>query len=173
MPIKLVFFGIFRHVIGHVRCSHFHINILVFFVGLSLIVLCSLCDFFNMRQTIKLTPLFCNMVPSLFYIRILSIHIFTKFPKNWWFTKIKETPLFLRSMLSEHSSERFRFLIRKGDKNADLIGKESLWIYTVYLSIKLIIWIFSFTCSYILFQSILILTDNMHFKLIDMKTKGM
>jgi hypothetical protein len=35
-----------RHVSGHVRCSHFHINILVFFVGLSLIVLCYLCDFF-------------------------------------------------------------------------------------------------------------------------------
>jgi hypothetical protein len=34
-------------------------------------------------------------------------------------------------MLSEHSSERLRFLIRKGGKNADLIGKESLWIYTV------------------------------------------
>jgi hypothetical protein len=38
-------FSIFRHVIGHVRCSHFHINILVFCVGLSLIVLCYLCDF--------------------------------------------------------------------------------------------------------------------------------
>jgi hypothetical protein len=24
----------------------------------------------------------------------LSIHFFSKFPKNWWFTKIKETPLF-------------------------------------------------------------------------------
>ena len=35
-------------------------------------------------------------------------------------------------MLSEHSSDRLRFLIRKGGKNADLIGKESLWIYTVY-----------------------------------------
>jgi hypothetical protein len=34
-------------------------------------------------------------------------------------------------MLSEHSSERLRFLIRKGGKNADLIGKESLGIYTV------------------------------------------
>ena len=39
-------FSIFRHVIGHVQCSHFHINILVFFVGLSLIVLCYLCEFF-------------------------------------------------------------------------------------------------------------------------------
>jgi hypothetical protein len=29
-------------------------------------------------------------------------------------------------------SEWKRFLIRKGGKNADLIGKESLWIYTVY-----------------------------------------
>jgi hypothetical protein len=29
-----------------VQCSHFHINILVFFVGLSLIVLCYLCEFF-------------------------------------------------------------------------------------------------------------------------------
>jgi hypothetical protein len=48
----------------------------------------------NMRQTIKLTPLFCNLVPSLLYIRILSIYFFSKFPKNWWFTKIKETPLF-------------------------------------------------------------------------------
>ena len=38
----------------------------------------------------------------------------------------------LKCMLSEHSSERLRFLIRKGGKNADLIGKESLWIYTVY-----------------------------------------
>jgi hypothetical protein len=37
----------------------------------------------------------------------------------------------LKCMLSEHSSERKRFLIRKGGKNADLIGKESLWIYTV------------------------------------------
>jgi hypothetical protein len=36
----------------------------------------------NMRQTIKLTPLFCNLVPSLLYIRILSIHFFSKFPKN-------------------------------------------------------------------------------------------
>jgi len=33
--------------------------------------------------------------------------------------------------MSEHSSERLRFLIRKGGKNVDLIGKESLWIYTV------------------------------------------
>jgi hypothetical protein len=48
----------------------------------------------NMRQTIKLTPLFYNLLPSLLYIRILSIHFFSKFPKNWWFTKIKETPLF-------------------------------------------------------------------------------
>jgi hypothetical protein len=32
----------------------------------------------------------------------------------------------LKCMLSEHSSERLRFLIRKGGKNADLIGKESL-----------------------------------------------
>jgi hypothetical protein len=39
-------FSIFRHVIGHVRCYHFHINILVFCVGLSLIVLCYLCAFF-------------------------------------------------------------------------------------------------------------------------------
>jgi hypothetical protein len=45
MPIGV--FSIFRHVIGHVRCSHFHINILVFFVCLSLIVLCYLCDFFS------------------------------------------------------------------------------------------------------------------------------
>jgi hypothetical protein len=43
-----------------------------------------------MKQTIKLTPLFCNLVPSLLYIRILSVN----FPKYWWFTKIKETPLF-------------------------------------------------------------------------------
>ena len=34
-------------------------------------------------------------------------------------------------MLSEHSSDRLGFPIRKGGKNADLIGKESLWIYTV------------------------------------------
>ena len=39
----------------------------------------------------------------------------------------------LKCMLSEHSSERLRFLIRKGGKNADLIGKESLWIYTVII----------------------------------------
>jgi hypothetical protein len=35
----------------------------------------------------------------------------------------------LKCMLSEHSFERLCFLIRKGGKNADLIGKESLWIY--------------------------------------------
>jgi hypothetical protein len=44
-------------------------------------------------------------------------------------------------MLSEHSSERLRFLIRKGGKNADLIGKESLWIYTVYTILS--IWLFA------------------------------
>ena len=48
----------------------------------------------NMRQTIKLTPLFCNLVLSLLYIRILSIHFFSKFPKNLLFIKIKETSLF-------------------------------------------------------------------------------
>ena len=37
----------------------------------------------------------------------------------------------LKCMLSEHSSERLRCLIRKGGKNADFIGKESLWIYIV------------------------------------------
>jgi hypothetical protein len=50
---------------------------------------------FNVQwQTIKLTSLFRNLVPSLLCIRILSIRFFSKFPKNWWFTKIKETPLF-------------------------------------------------------------------------------
>ena len=47
----------------------------------------------------------------------------------------------LKCMLSEHSSERLRFLIRKGGKNADLIGKESLWIYTVYTILS--IWLFA------------------------------
>ena len=37
----------------------------------------------NMRQTIKLTPLFCNLIPSLLFIRNLSIQFFSKFPKNW------------------------------------------------------------------------------------------
>ena len=36
----------------------------------------------------------------------------------------------LKCMLSEHSSERLRFLIRKGGKNADLIGKEWRYEYT-------------------------------------------
>jgi hypothetical protein len=35
----------------------------------------------NMRQTIKLTLLFCNLVPSLLYIRILSIHFLVNFRK--------------------------------------------------------------------------------------------
>ena len=33
----------------------------------------------NMRKTIKLTPLLCNLVPSLVYIRILSIHFLVNF----------------------------------------------------------------------------------------------
>jgi hypothetical protein len=53
----------------------------------------------NMRQTIKLTPLFCNLVPSLLFIRILSIHSFSKFPniidspseRNRFFTLSKES----------------------------------------------------------------------------------
>jgi hypothetical protein len=48
----------------------------------------------NMRQTIKLTSLFRNLVPSLLCICILSIQFFSKYPKHLWFTKIKETPLF-------------------------------------------------------------------------------
>ena len=32
----------------------------------------------------------------------------------------------LKCMLSEHNSEKLCVLIRKGGKNADLIGKESL-----------------------------------------------
>ena len=39
------------------------------------------------------------------------------------------------SMLSEHSSGRLCFLIRKGGKNADLIGKESLHRVYVYMYI--------------------------------------
>jgi hypothetical protein len=76
----------------------------------------------NMRQTIKLTPLFCNLVPSLLYIRILSIHFFSKFQKNWWFTKIKETPLFrsveynIYSGNDSFESVKKRFL-SEGDTN--------------------------------------------------------
>jgi hypothetical protein len=38
-------------------------------------------------------------------------------------------------MLSEHSSDRLGFPIRKEGKNADLIGKEPLWIYIMILLI--------------------------------------
>jgi hypothetical protein len=78
----------------------------------------------NMRQTIKLTLLFCNLVPSLLYK--CSVNCSEKSYIPFVFISIS-----LKCMLSEHSSERKRFLIRKGGKNADLIGKESLWIYTV------------------------------------------
>jgi hypothetical protein len=40
-------------------------------------------------------------------------------------------------MLSEHSSNRLGFPIRKGGKNADLIGNESLWTYTVLLIVNI------------------------------------
>jgi hypothetical protein len=79
MPIKLVFFGIFRHVIGHVRCSYFHINILVFFVCLSLIVLCYLCDFFSWL---------CHVLLHVFTIMIILFkhHRFTFWKESFLYT---------------------------------------------------------------------------------------
>jgi hypothetical protein len=65
-------------VIGHVRCSHFHINILVFFVGLSLIVLCYLCNFFFLT----LSRSFTRFHNHDNVVQTSSIHL------------IKETPIF-------------------------------------------------------------------------------
>jgi hypothetical protein len=55
------------------------------------------------------------------------------FITNWYFNRgwINGFSTVGKSNGAE-KSEWKRFLIRKGGKNADLIGKESLWIYTVH-----------------------------------------
>jgi hypothetical protein len=132
MPIGV--FSIFRHVIGHVRCSHFHINILVFFVGLSLIVLCYLCDYFSWL---------CHVLLHVFTIMIILFkhHRFTFWKesflytlkgivslhpqRNRFFTPSKESFLYtLKGIVSLHS-QRNRFQNRCYIR---LIGKEAfLW----------------------------------------------
>jgi hypothetical protein len=79
--ILRVFLAFLRHVIGHVRCSHFHINILVFFVGLSFIVLCYLCDFFSWL---------CHVLLHVFTIMIILFkhHRFT-FSKEMFLYTLK------------------------------------------------------------------------------------
>ena len=80
--------------------SHFHINILVFFVGLSLIVLCYLCDFFSWL---------CHVLLHVFTIMIILF-------KHHRFTIWKGSFLY-----SQRNRFQNRFYIR-------LIGKEAfLW----------------------------------------------
>jgi hypothetical protein len=79
-----------RILIGHVRCSHFHINILVFFVGLSLIVLCYLCDFFSWLCHVLLHG---RMVTGFFMIDFCLILELIKprdHPCQVWFNLVQQ-----------------------------------------------------------------------------------
>jgi uncharacterized membrane protein YphA (DoxX/SURF4 family) len=91
--------------------SHFHINILVFFVGLSLIVLCYLCDFFSWL---------CHVLLHVFTIMIILFkhHRFTFWKGSFLYSQRNRFP---NRFYSQRNRFQNRFYIR-------LIGKEAfLW----------------------------------------------